>query len=65
MLSPQALCEATGKNEASIKKAYEASGDLGVVAVGERGRMWVVLLVAGVGLTAAGYGRIGSGPYTL
>lgn len=32
----KALCEATGKNEASIKKAYEASGDLGVVAVGAR-----------------------------
>ncbi|GFR47278.1 hypothetical protein Agub_g8965 [Astrephomene gubernaculifera] len=32
----RALCEATGKNEASIKKAYEASGDLGVVAVGAR-----------------------------
>lgn len=54
MLSLQALCEATGKNEASIKKAYEASGDLGVVAVGEQGRMRVVLLVADVGLT--GYG---------
>ncbi|EFJ43817.1 ATP-dependent DNA ligase [Volvox carteri f. nagariensis] len=32
----KALCEATGKNEAGIKKAYEASGDLGVVAVGAR-----------------------------
>ncbi|KAG2493340.1 hypothetical protein HYH03_008474 [Edaphochlamys debaryana] len=32
----KALCEATGKNEASIKKAYEGSGDLGVVAVGAR-----------------------------
>ncbi|GIL75828.1 hypothetical protein Vretifemale_5549 [Volvox reticuliferus] len=32
----KALCEATGKNEASIKKSYEASGDLGVVAVGAR-----------------------------
>ncbi|GLI65526.1 hypothetical protein VaNZ11_009081 [Volvox africanus] len=32
----KALCEATGKNEASVKKAYEASGDLGVVAVGAR-----------------------------
>jgi hypothetical protein len=34
-LALQALCEATGKNEASIKKAYESNGDLGVVAVGE------------------------------
>ncbi|KXZ56337.1 hypothetical protein GPECTOR_1g298 [Gonium pectorale] len=32
----KALCEATGKNEASIKKAYETNGDLGVVAVGAK-----------------------------
>lgn len=34
-LCMQALCEATGKSEASIKKSYETHGDLGVVAVGE------------------------------
>ncbi|KAG2440908.1 hypothetical protein HXX76_003761 [Chlamydomonas incerta] len=32
----KAMCEATGKNEASIKKSYEEHGDLGVVAVGAR-----------------------------
>lgn len=30
------MCEATGKNEASIKKSYEEHGDLGVVVVGAR-----------------------------
>eukprot|EP00198_Chlamydomonas_reinhardtii_P013554 XP_001702891.1 DNA ligase [Chlamydomonas reinhardtii] len=32
----KAMCEATGKNEASIKKSYEEHGDLGVVVVGAR-----------------------------
>lgn len=33
----QALAAATGKNDAAIKKAYEESGDLGLVAVSSRG----------------------------
>lgn len=35
-LCPQALAAATGRKEALIKKEYEESGDLGVVAVNAR-----------------------------
>lgn len=33
---PQALCEATGRKEAVVKKSYEEAGDLGAVAAAAR-----------------------------